>query len=85
MDNMIEIWKEIEGYNGDYQVSDQGKVKSYKCGKEKILEDKIAMIIILYHIVIVIVLTNVLLSNYGIGKKLRSLYQQVALVASLLL
>jgi hypothetical protein len=49
------------------------------------LEDKIAMIIILYHIVIVIVLTNVLLSNYGIGKKLRSLYQQVALVASLLL
>ena len=25
-----EIWKEIEGYNGDYQVSNKGRVKSFK-------------------------------------------------------
>jgi len=33
---MNEIWKEIEGYNGDYFISNLGRVKSfkrYKCGK----------------------------------------------------
>lgn len=37
----IEIWKDIEGYEGLYQVSNMGMVKSlnYKCsGKEKILK-----------------------------------------------
>ena len=31
------IWKDIEGYNGDYQISNLGRVKSFKCNKEKIL------------------------------------------------
>ena len=35
---MEEIWKDIEGYNGDYQVSNLGRVKSFKYGKEKILK-----------------------------------------------
>lgn len=29
---MKELWKEIPGYNGDYFVSNKGKVKSYKNG-----------------------------------------------------
>jgi len=36
-----EIWKEIEGYNGDYFISNLGRVKSFKknCGiNEKILK-----------------------------------------------
>jgi hypothetical protein len=33
---MEEIWKDIEGFP-DYQVSNLGRVKSFKCGKEKIL------------------------------------------------
>jgi len=32
-----EVWKEIEGYDGDYQISNLGRVKSFKCGKEIIL------------------------------------------------
>jgi len=31
-----ELWKEIEGYNGDYEISNLGRIKSFKCGKEKI-------------------------------------------------
>ena len=34
---MNEIWKDIDGYNGKYQVSNYGRVKSLKYGKEKIL------------------------------------------------
>ena len=33
-----EIWKDIEGYEGHYQVSDKGRVKSVKFGKERILK-----------------------------------------------
>ena len=33
-----EVWKYIEGYEGLYQVSDKGRVKSLKQGKEKILK-----------------------------------------------
>ena len=31
-----EIWCQIKGYEGQYQVSDQGRVKSLKFGKERI-------------------------------------------------
>ncbi|PLR84299.1 hypothetical protein CVD25_21465 [Bacillus canaveralius] len=37
----MEIWKDIEGYNGKYQVSNHGRVKStdyYYTGKEKVLK-----------------------------------------------
>ena len=34
----METWKEIDGYEGLYEVSDQGRVKRLKYGKEKILK-----------------------------------------------
>ena len=34
----METWKEIAGYEGLYEVSDLGRVKSLKYGKEKILK-----------------------------------------------
>ena len=36
-----EIWEEIYGYNGDYFVSNLGRIKSLKSRKEKILRQKI--------------------------------------------
>lgn len=36
--NQQEIWKDIEGYEGLYQVSNMGRVKSLKYGKERILK-----------------------------------------------
>lgn len=36
----MEHWKEIAGYEGLYQVSDQGRVKSLWHGKEKILKPR---------------------------------------------
>ena len=35
---MTEEWKDIEGYDGDYQVSSQGRVKSLKFGKIRMLK-----------------------------------------------
>jgi len=35
---MDEVWKDIEGYEGIYQVSNLGKVKSLKYNKERILK-----------------------------------------------
>lgn len=35
---MEEIWKDIDGYEGIYQVSNMGQVKSFKFGKERILK-----------------------------------------------
>lgn len=35
---MKETWKSIDGYDGLYEVSDQGRVKSLWHGKEKILK-----------------------------------------------
>ena len=34
----MENWKAIEGYEGLYEVSDQGRVKSLKYGKERIMK-----------------------------------------------
>ena len=34
----MEIWKDIKGYEGMYQVSNMGRVKSLKHNKEKILK-----------------------------------------------
>ena len=38
MNENEEIWKDIKGFEGLYQVSDQGRVKSLKFGKERILK-----------------------------------------------
>ena len=38
---MMEIWHDIEGYEGLYQVSNKGHVKSLKWGKERILRPMI--------------------------------------------
>lgn len=35
---MKEMWKDIKGYNGDYQVSNAGRVRSNKYGYWKILK-----------------------------------------------
>lgn len=35
---MIEIWKDIPGYEGKYQVSNTGEIRSLKFGKIKILK-----------------------------------------------
>ena len=35
---MIEIWKDIKGYEGLYQVSNLGRVKSFKNNKQMILK-----------------------------------------------
>ena len=37
---MEEIWRDIEGYEGVYQISNKGRVKSLKCGKERILRPR---------------------------------------------
>ena len=36
-----EIWKDIEGYDGDYQESNYGRTKSFKNGKIKILRPSV--------------------------------------------
>lgn len=38
---MKEIWKDIDGYNGEYQISSIGRIKSFKSGKERILKPAI--------------------------------------------
>lgn len=36
----MEIWRDITGYEGLYQVSNKGKIKSLHYGKEKILKPR---------------------------------------------
>ena len=38
VDMIEEVWRDIEGYEGLYQVSSEGRVKSLKRNKERILE-----------------------------------------------
>jgi len=38
MENQIEIWKDVIDYDGIYKISDLGRIKSFKFGKEKILK-----------------------------------------------
>ncbi len=38
---MEEIWKDIKGYEGHYQASNLGRIKSIKFNKEKILKHQI--------------------------------------------
>ena len=47
MNNEIEVWKDVDGYQGLYQVSNFGRVKSLnynKTGKEKILKHDLVVI-----------------------------------------
>ena len=37
---MTEEWKDIEGYDGDYQVSSLGRIRSLKFGKSRILKGR---------------------------------------------
>lgn len=37
---MDEIWRDIDGYEGLYQISNKGNVKSLKYGKERILKPR---------------------------------------------
>ena len=38
--NIMEEWRDIEGYEGSYQVSNEGRVKSLKFNKEIILKNR---------------------------------------------
>lgn len=38
MTENTEIWKDISGYEGRYQISDHGRVKSIRFGHEKLLK-----------------------------------------------
>ena len=38
MQSYKEIWKDVPGYEGHYQVSNLGRVKSFKRGKERMLK-----------------------------------------------
>ena len=40
MDKNKEIWVPIKGYDGLYEVSDQGRVRSIGYGKQRILKPK---------------------------------------------
>jgi len=38
MQHNVEQWKDVKGYEGIYKVSNRGRVKSFKFGKEKLLK-----------------------------------------------
>ena len=39
---MKEIWKDIEGYEGSYQVSNFGRIKSIKFETQRILKQRLS-------------------------------------------
>ena len=41
LENMLEIWKDISGYDGYYQISNLGRVKSLRFNKSKILKQRL--------------------------------------------
>ena len=66
----MEIWKDVEGYEGLYQVSSEGNVKSlereviYKDGRKKTLKEKI-----LHNFISDLGYFHVMLSKNGISKR----------------
>jgi hypothetical protein len=38
MSGIKESWKDVEGFNGDYQVSNLGRIRSFKWGRERLLK-----------------------------------------------
>ena len=41
-DNTEEIWKKIPGFSGVYEVSIRGRVRSFKCGGERLLKPSVS-------------------------------------------
>lgn len=76
--NIMEIWKNIEGYEGLYQVSNEGRVKSlerevvYVDGRKKIVKEKI-----LHNILNGLGYCHVMLSKNG-GPKRYKVHRLVA-------
>lgn len=66
----MEEWKDIEGYEGIYQISNEGKVKSlqreitYKDGRKKVIQERI-----LHNFLSDIGYYHVMLSKNGISKR----------------
>ena len=56
---MDEIWRDIDGYEGLYQISNKGRVKSLKYGKERILKPILKSLG--YY--------SIILCNYGVMKQ----------------
>ena len=38
LDQMKEIWKKVQGYDGDYEISNLGRVKSHKKWRNTLLK-----------------------------------------------
>ena len=68
--NIMEQWKNIEGYEGLYQVSNEGRIKSlhreiiYKDGRKKVLEERI-----LHNFISDLGYYHVMLSKDGVPKR----------------
>ena len=47
-----EIWKDIEGYEGEYQISNYSRVKSFKWGFPKILKPELCGVYLAVHLLL---------------------------------